>query len=203
MFRPQAPVSGDLMLSISGPLELARGERPSVPDIDMLGMDRPERWLLLPGRAQGQTCPLANARADADCPAAHAGVLRRCEGDVLQSFGQTGPGRLGAGRHAAGSGVVRLADVTLIWCGDGTCCGGAVFDLEPGGAGECPLNLPKGYELIQVSVDGLAVAPARWRRKAGVFRWLRDSCPSASTCFFAGGCRRRIRPIARTSRPPC
>ena len=58
-----------------------------------------------------------------------------------------------------GSGVVRLADVTLIWCGDGTCCGGAVFDLEPGGAGECPLNLPKGYELIQVSVDGLAVAP--------------------------------------------
>ncbi len=55
VFRPQVPISGDLLLSITGPLELARGERPSVPDIHVLDIDRPERWFILPRRAQGQS----------------------------------------------------------------------------------------------------------------------------------------------------
>jgi hypothetical protein len=56
-------------------------------------------------------------------------------------------------------GVVRLADVTMAWHADGGCCGTTVFDIEPGGAAECPLRLPDGYELLQVSVEGMPVTP--------------------------------------------
>ena len=59
----------------------------------------------------------------------------------------------------SGAGFVRLADITMTWCADGSCCGAAAFDLEPGGAGECPLRLPDGDELVQVSVEGIPVAP--------------------------------------------
>ena len=159
VFRPQVPISGDLLLSITGPLELARGERPSVPDIHVLGIDRPERWFILPSRVQGQACrwqtrgltptarpPLPVFSADSRAAA------YKVSGKPVQAV-------LEPADMPRGSGVVRLADVTMTWCADGSCCGAAVFDLEPGGAGECPLNLPKGYELIQVSVEGLAVTP--------------------------------------------
>ena len=56
VFRSQVPLFGDVLLSISGPLELARGERLSGPDVHLLGIERPERWFVLPGRLQGQTC---------------------------------------------------------------------------------------------------------------------------------------------------
>ena len=49
--------------------------------------------------------------------------------------------------------------MTVSWCDDGRCHGTAVYDLEPGGARECLLHLPNGYELIQMSVEGMPVAP--------------------------------------------
>jgi hypothetical protein len=168
VFRSQVPLFGDVLLSISGPLELARGERPSVPDIHLLGIERTERWFVLPGRSQGQTCrwqtrgltpatrpPLLIVSAEA------APTSYKVSGQPVQAV-------LEPADMPRGSSVVRLADVTVVCRDDGNGYGAAVFDLEPGGAGECPLSLPKGYELVQVSVDGLAVTPRsvdaeRWR----------------------------------------
>ncbi len=57
------------------------------------------------------------------------------------------------------AGFVRLADVTLAWQTDGSFCGVAALDLEPGGIEECLLRLPDGYELVQASVEGVIVSP--------------------------------------------
>ncbi len=95
-----------------------------------------------------------------------------------------------------GSGVVRLADVTMTWYADGSCCGAAVFDLEPGGAGECPLNLPKGYELIQVSVEGLAVTPRAVDRQSWRFPLASRQLPERVEVLF----RRRLSATDQTNR---
>jgi hypothetical protein len=168
VFRSQVPLFGDVLLSISGPLELARGERPSVPDIHLLGIERTERWFVLPGRTQGQTCRWQTRGLT---PAARPPLLIVSAEAAPTSYkvsGQPVQAVLEPADMPRGSSVVRLADVTMVWRADGNGYGAAVFDLEPGGAGECPLSLPKGYELVQVSVDGLAVTPRsvdteRWR----------------------------------------
>jgi hypothetical protein len=159
VFRPQVPISGDLLLRITGPLELARGARPSVPDIHVLGIDRPERWFVLPSRSQGQTLRWQTRGLTPTAwpaklmPSADPGATSyRVSGKPVQAV-------LEPADMPRGSGLVRLADITLTWRADGSCCGAAVFDLEPAGAGECPLNLPKGYDLVQVSVEGLPVTP--------------------------------------------
>jgi hypothetical protein len=168
VFRPQVPLSGDLLLSITGPLELARGERPSVPDIHVLEIDRPERWFVLPSRAQGQTLRWQTRGLTPTAwpaklmPSVDPGATcYHVSGKPVQAV-------LEPADMPRRSGVVRLADVTMAWQADGSCSGAAVFDLEPAGAGECLLNLPKGDDLVQVSVEGLpvlprAVAPQSWR----------------------------------------
>ncbi len=159
VYRPQAAISGNLLLNITGPLELGRGERPNIPNIGVLQIERPERWFVLPGRAQGQAIrwqtrgltPMAWPRqlpASADASA----VAYKVSGRPIQAV-------LESGDVPRGSGVVRLADVAMNWHADGSCCGAAVFDLEPAGAGECPLHLPEGFELLQVSVEGFSVTP--------------------------------------------
>ena len=101
VYRPQAAISGNLLLNITGPLELGRGERPNIPNIGVLQIERPERWFVLPGRAQGQAIRW-QTRADADGVAPATAGFRRCERGRLQGFGQTDSGRAGVGRRAAG-----------------------------------------------------------------------------------------------------
>ena len=196
VFRPQVPLSGDLMLSITGPLELARGERPSVPDIHVLGIDRPERWFILPSRAQGQACRWQTrgltpaARPPLLVFSADAGATSyKVSGKPVQAV-------LEPADMPRGSGIVRLANITMIWYADGSCCGAAVFDLEPGGAGECPLNLPKGYELIQVSVEGLAVTPRAVERQGWRFPLPSRQLPERVEVLF----RRRPSAADQTNR---
>ncbi|MEN6407213.1 MAG: hypothetical protein ABFC77_12165 [Thermoguttaceae bacterium] len=56
-------------------------------------------------------------------------------------------------------GCVRLADQTMVLRSDGGVYGTSLFDIEPNGADQCPLNLPKGYDLVQASVEGTRVSP--------------------------------------------
>jgi hypothetical protein len=75
------------------------------------------------------------------------------------------------GRRApvgTGTPFVRLADIRVAWRTDGTLLGVASFDVQPDGASQARLSLPAAYELIRVSVGGLATVPApdgptRWR----------------------------------------
>jgi hypothetical protein len=57
------------------------------------------------------------------------------------------------------SGVVRLCDVTVAWQTDGTFCGVAAFDVDPRGAGHCPLHRPPNCQWVNVSVEGMRVEP--------------------------------------------
>jgi hypothetical protein len=54
---------------------------------------------------------------------------------------------------------VTLADVHLAWSDDGSLYGVAAFDLQPGTATSCPLHLPPGYQLIEVTVAGVPTTP--------------------------------------------
>ncbi|MCH7725835.1 MAG: hypothetical protein IH991_05045 [Planctomycetes bacterium] len=49
---------------------------------------------------------------------------------------------------------VRLADHHIAWSEDGSCFGIAFFGLEPNGHNSCELSLPKGLQLVQVTVEG-------------------------------------------------
>ncbi len=71
-----------------------------------------------------------------------------------------------------------------------------MFDLEPGGAGECPLNLPKGYELIQVSVEGLAVTPRAVDPQSWRFPLASRQLPERVEVLF----RRRLSATDQTNR---
>ena len=84
------------------------------------------------------------------------------------------------------TGFVRLADIAMTWHADGTCCGAAAFDLEPGGAGECPLQLPDGYELLQVSVEGMPVAPQAVGDRSWRFPLASQRLPQRVEVFFRG-----------------
>ncbi len=102
LFRPQVPISGDLLLSITGPLGTGARRATERAGHPPAGDRSTGAMVHLAQPCPGPGLSLANARADAGRPAAPARVLRRFEGNGVQGFGQTGAGRFGAGRHAAG-----------------------------------------------------------------------------------------------------
>ena len=53
------------------------------------------------------------------------------------------------------------ADIRYAWQADGRCLGAAFFDVEAAGAVNCPLELPEGFQLLQLTVDGLPVDAVR------------------------------------------
>jgi hypothetical protein len=78
------------------------------------------------------------------------------------------------------------ADVRYAWQADGRCLGAAFFDVEAAGAIDCPLELPAGFQLLQLSIDGLPVDAVRG--DAGTWAVPLASQPSVShveMLFFA------------------
>lgn len=158
VLQSRAPITGNLDFSVSGPLELARGDRPSLPDVGLRDIDAIQRWIALPSQVQEQ--PIVW----------HTRGLRRCgkadrpsvaadpASTVYAVVAEPAQAVLEPSRPSQGAMFVRLADIALTWMVDGTCHGAALFDIEPGGATECPLSLPMGQELVQVLIDGTPAA---------------------------------------------
>jgi len=81
--------------------------------------------------------------------------------------------------------VVR-ADVRFAWQANGRCLGAAFLDVETAGAIDCTLELPDGFDLLQLTVNGLPIDAVRG--KAGTWAVPLASQASASRVellFFA------------------
>lgn len=157
--RPAAAIDAEYQFRVSGPLALEPGDRPGLPQIDLKQPGQVKRLVVLPrdlqGRAVGwETRNLKAAKLpdgfDALPPGASFAVLE-VVGEPYQAILR--PSDIRTTAH------VHLADVHLAWNADGTCYGAATFDLDPGKSSECPLWLPAGYRLVQVSVAGVPITP--------------------------------------------
>ena len=167
VYRPATAIADEFRFTIEGPLELRRDDRPSVPNIAVLPVDDLQRWILLPSRAQGQAI---HWRTRGLRPTATPKRLAASADSKMSAYevaGEAVQAVLEPVASPPSASFVRLADITEAWSADGSCCGAAAFDIEAGGAGDCPLSLPDGYELIQVSVEGMSVAP----QATGVRTW--------------------------------
>ncbi len=167
VYRPQTAISDSFLLSIEGPLEVSRGERLRVPDVVLLHAGELQRWFILPNRSQDRQMrwqtqgmkpsPWPTDVAGAADPKATAYEV---SGEPVQAV-------LAPAETPPSKSQVRLADIVLAWRNDGSYCGTAAFDIEPGGS-VCPLHLPPGCEPVHVSVEGVPVTPqavgnADWR----------------------------------------
>ena len=159
VYRPQAAIGGDFEFSISSLLEPDRGERPRVPDVGLLDVDQQCRWFVLPDQAQGQSIRWRTRGLRATSWPEHLAGSLDSGATAYEVVQEPVQAVLEPTDAPCGAGFVWLADVTTIWRADGSRYGASVFDLQPEGTSECPLRLPDGDELVQVSVEGMRVTP--------------------------------------------
>ena len=123
-------------------------------------MDELKRFVLLPKQAQGQ--PIAWETRGLKQTELPEDLATPSDAESFVAYEVTGelPRAVlvpaAEGRRAA---RVRTADIRFAWAADRTCRGVATFDLEPGKSSQCPLRLPDGCRLLQVTVAGLPTAP--------------------------------------------
>lgn len=170
---PSLPISGKFALKIRGRMALSAGDRLRVPDILPLKVEQLERFVVLPQQMDRQpvsweTFGLTRSQLppELSLPAVPA------QPAVYQVSGEHFQASLKAVQRANASAQVRLADIHLLWQGDGNCQGVATFDLESGGAAHCVLQLPAGHRLQNVTIDNLPAQLAdlgenRWRLALG------------------------------------
>ncbi len=158
--QPKTAVRGEYRFGISGALEVRPGEPPAAPDILLHKTGEYSRWLVLPGQLKGQTISWeTRGLRPAELPEGLASDKDQKDSFTYQIVNQTPRAALRARTVLPDSASVGLADICMAWQADGLCSGRATFDLQPGGQMFCPLNLPDGYELVHLSIDGQPVAP--------------------------------------------
>lgn len=161
-FRPREAVAGeDYQFRITGSLDLSLGRGPSAPNLCLMGVNSLERWFVLPDRTDTlvQHWQVQGLRA-ASLPAA-LDESRFPRTAVYEAFREPVSAMLHSSTSPTPSGFVRLTDVTLAQQMDGSWYGAAAMDLEPGGAYECLLRLPKTFDLLHASIEGMPTAVAR------------------------------------------
>jgi hypothetical protein len=173
--RPRTPIEGDFRFSILAPLEIAPRDRVSVPEVILEDTRLREHQLVLP--TQFQTRPVEWETQD----------LRKTEldDDLLPpslvaresfvAYRVTGPSFSATIRPLGGNAEVYLADISVAWHRDGESHGVATFDLESANLLECPLNVPEGHRLVQVTVGGTQVMPTPMATN----RWLLPLGPNS------------------------
>ncbi|MBN1591091.1 MAG: hypothetical protein JW888_16375 [Pirellulales bacterium] len=126
-------------------------DRVVVPNIAVQNAFTQERHLVLPRRADKRPLYWDTQQLEKISSTSETTTYRIVGKDFRVSLLPSGG--LGAASN------VYLAEVQLAWREDGTCQGVAHFDLERAGRGWCPLFVPKGYQLVHVSVDGVPTTP--------------------------------------------
>jgi hypothetical protein len=185
--RPVTALSGESTLRIHGNLVQAAGSRLQVPNIALLGAERLERLVIVPGQLDLQpvaweTRGLSRVEAPSDWTSDEDVSAFEAYVAVDEAFSAT----LQPAARAPGQPRVALADIQMAWQRDGSVQGVATYDLEPSGNLECPLALPSGYRLLQVSMNGLpalvvAEGISRWRLKL-----VSDELPQCVEVIFTG-----------------
>jgi hypothetical protein len=195
--RPPAAIETEYQFSISSPLSLGPGDRPSAPQVALRQASRVEQFLALPKEADGQ--PIEWRRQDLKEARLPAGLDVPPDAvplTVYQVVGRDYRAVLSRNRGRQEA-RVRLADVLIAWQADRSCTGVATFDLEPGRtppdgrSAACGLRLPSNFRLLQVSVAGVPTEPVpvdpapadagRWRVPLGPAR-----VPQRIEVFFRG-----------------
>jgi hypothetical protein len=157
VLRPEAPLQHEARLQIHGPLTIAAGQRPSAPDVRLLGAARQARFLSLPRRLENQQlawdtrgllparlpAPLATTASD---PSAYR---------WYQLIGDRSRAVLRSADRSSESSQVRSVDMACSWDSSGAFRGVAAFDVESAGASSCELQLPVGEHLIQARLDAV------------------------------------------------
>lgn len=154
------PLSGAFECSLVGQLQRAAGHRLRAPRVTFHPARRLLRFVALPRQRDGK--PLAwevqglRPAAPPTALIAPGGfgpfTLYEVTEEGFSAVVRPAPGTTQAAR-------VLLADIYLALHADGRYWSFAAFDLEPGGATECPLWLPSGARLVHARVAGLCVAP--------------------------------------------
>ena len=157
---PSAAISGDFKFTLTGPPRAAAHF--AVPKVVLKRSEGVKQYVVLPNSADHR--PVAWAlqnlrRCDAKGPVPEDTVKYEVVGEPWQAvlLASAKDGRRDAGRP----GRCRYA-----WQADGRCLGAAFLDVETAGAIDCPLELPAGFELLQLA--------------SMVCRWTQRRQPSAS-----------------------
>ncbi len=168
---PEQPIHGKQQVKIRGRVALSVG---GVPDILPLRVEQVERFVVLPQHLDLQqitwdTFGLSRGQLPAEFMA-HGPNAQSLA--VYQVAGEHFQASLKAVQRASAAANVKLADLHLIWQADGSCQGFASFDLEPGGATSCVLELPPNHRLLHVSMENLpglvtSIGDNRWRLGLG------------------------------------
>ena len=155
VLSPSAAISGNFTFALTGPPVTAR--RFAVPHVALKHVQDIKRYVVLPKSADQRPVAwaLQNLRPCDSKAVATDDVLKyEVVGEPWQAV------RLPPQKTTATTRVVQ-ADVRYAWQADGRCLGAAFLDVETAGAIDCPLELPEGFELLQLSVDGLPVDALR------------------------------------------
>jgi len=172
VLSPSAAISGSAKFTLTGPPVAA--SRFAVPNIALKHVESMKRYVVLPNSTD---------RRSVDWDRRY---LRRCnatEGDPDDSVkyevvGDSWQAVLSPLHKGTAATRVVQADVRFSWQADGRCLGAAFFDVETAGAIDCPLQLPEGYNLLQLTVDGLPVDAVRGAGPTWIVPLASQSSPS-------------------------
>jgi hypothetical protein len=167
---PRGPISGKYQLKIRGRVALSAGDRLRAPDILPLRNQQIERFVVLP-----QSLDLQQVTWDtfglsrAQLPPELAGDSPHVQSPAIyQVLGERFQASLKAVERISATARVALADIHAIWQSPDRCQSVAVFDVEPGGATGCILELPAECVLLHASNESVPAQLAslganRWR----------------------------------------
>lgn len=174
--RPAAALDGEVHLRLGSSVTIAAGERVVVPRVTIIDLKDVKRFVALAKEVQGQVVAWEtqgfspSTLPEGLVPPAEAGpsLIYEVTDEPSQAVMRTP-------EHAGGVARVHLADVHVAWQSDGSYRGAVAFDLEPGRLSECPLWMPQGACLLQVTVADVPVSPLSdgadaWRIPLGAAR---------------------------------
>ncbi|MCC7086048.1 MAG: hypothetical protein IT427_13680 [Pirellulales bacterium] len=161
--QPPSPIAKSFRLRIAGPIALASNRRWAAPQVRMRGLGSRSSYLLLPRRyEQEQLSWDTSGLVDKPLPEGlPSGDLDLKNYRSLEQVSDYYRAELRSVERGIGNAQVRLADFSIALRSDGSVVGVAGFELEPGGAANCPLELPNGAQLIDARLDR---APAQMSR---------------------------------------
>ncbi len=161
---PSKPLAGKQTFLVRGRVAPSPGDRLSVPDILPLNVDELQRFVVLPRYFESQqvtwdTLRLSPARLPAEF------LPRHWQADQMAVYhvaGEHFQASLKAVQRQQATASVKLADIQLAWLPNDGYQASAAFDVEPGGATHCLLELPADCELVHLAVEQLpaSIVPA-------------------------------------------
>ncbi len=154
---PVRPLSGKHAFILRGRVAPSPGDRLSMPDIRPLHIAEVERFVVLPRVLESQqvtwdTLRLSPSRLPAEL------VPRDWQPEQMAVYRVSGEhfqASLKAVERERAAANVKLADIQVAWLPGGRYRACAMFDVEPGGATHCQLELPPDCELIHMAIEQL------------------------------------------------